>query len=229
MDSQGVYEGMPQRDAFGSGKQSQDQTEAQNNKRSRCLEPITLCLGIFCALLVAAIIVMYIHFTAERDMMEMRYVNMKENSYETQQTYESLRRENQNLKTRVEHLSDARMKTISGTSRYFISCEFKNWIDSRQFCRDRGANLVIINTEEEQRYVSSMITDSIWIGLSDIENEGVMQWVDNSSVDVEFWVSGEPNDASGVEDCVHIGHSSPPEQNWNDQRCTEKRRWICEN
>jgi len=31
-----------------------------------------------------------------------------------------------------------------------------------------------------QRFISSFIKESVWIGLSDIENEGNMKWVDNS-------------------------------------------------
>ncbi len=33
---------------------------------------------------------------------------------------------------------------------FFMSTELKSWSDSRQYCRDRGADLVIINTEEKQ-------------------------------------------------------------------------------
>uniref|UniRef100_A0A8C1UG18 C-type lectin domain-containing protein n=1 Tax=Cyprinus carpio TaxID=7962 RepID=A0A8C1UG18_CYPCA len=35
-------------------------------------------------------------------------------------------------------------------SSYFISSEWKNWTDSRRDCLQRGADLVIINIEEEQ-------------------------------------------------------------------------------
>ncbi len=31
-----------------------------------------------------------------------------------------------------------------------MSTELKNWSDSRQYCRDRGADLIIINTEDKQ-------------------------------------------------------------------------------
>jgi len=33
---------------------------------------------------------------------------------------------------------------------YFISSEKKNWTESRRYCRDRGADLIIINSNEEQ-------------------------------------------------------------------------------
>lgn len=44
-----------------------------------------------------------------------------------------------------------------------------------------------------------------------------------------FWISGEPNNAQGNEDCVQIVSSYPLKNSWNDQPCTEERHWICEN
>ncbi|KAI7811214.1 putative C-type lectin domain family 4 member E [Triplophysa rosa] len=222
MEFEAIYENMkPQntnRITVGPQTQSRNRTEAKESRRWFVL--ITVGLGIFCALLVVTLIVLYSHLTAERDRMEMRYKNLKE--YLDTHNYDSMSGDNSDE-------SDTLMESISGSCRYFISCEKKNWTDSRRFCRDRGGDLVIINTEKEQRYISSVITDTMWIGLSDMENEGVMQWVDNSAVDVKFWISGEPNDAREDEDCVHMVSSYPPKQNWNDQPCTEERRWICEN
>ncbi|RXN05990.1 CD209 antigen-like protein [Labeo rohita] len=63
---------------------------------------------------------------------------------------------------------------------FFMSTEKKSWSDDRQYCRDRGADLVIINSEEKQRFISSFTTERAWIGLSDREQEGKMTWVDYS-------------------------------------------------
>ncbi|XP_065130561.1 C-type lectin domain family 4 member E-like [Paramisgurnus dabryanus] len=113
---------------------------------------------------------------------------------------------------------------------YFMSTEEKSWSESRQFCRDRGQDLVIINTEEEQRYISSIAKDRVWIGLSDIAEEGKMKWVDNTPLNKGFWYQGEPNDELRNEDCVEIMSSSRPIlNNWNDLPCTQTRKWICEN
>ncbi|KAA0721799.1 Collectin-10 Collectin-1 [Triplophysa tibetana] len=105
----------------------------------------------------------YSHLTDERDQLQINIKSMSEMKLE--------------LETKVKNLSDILMKNTSG---YFITNEEKSWTDSRQFCRDRGGDLVIINTEEEQKYISSIVKGRAWIGLSDIEKEGNMTWVDNT-------------------------------------------------
>ncbi|XP_039503057.1 uncharacterized protein LOC120459701 isoform X2 [Pimephales promelas] len=118
--------------------------------------------------------------------------------------------------------------TISpGKDRFFISSEWLSWSGSRQFCRDRGADLVIINTEEKQRYITSLAKESVWIGLTDIETEGIMKWVDNSTLKQGFWYKREPNNAGGDEDCVELTPSDSI-QNWNDLPCFKKRKAVCE-
>ncbi|KAG7313932.1 hypothetical protein KOW79_022428 [Hemibagrus wyckioides] len=71
------------------------------------------------------------------------------------------------------------------SSLYYISTEQKNWTVSRQYCRVRGADLVIINSKEEQAFVEMLSKSKnygIYIGLTDSENEGVWKWVDGTSM-----------------------------------------------
>ncbi|XP_026118117.1 C-type lectin domain family 4 member E-like [Carassius auratus] len=110
----------------------------------------------------------------------------------------------------------------------FMSTDGKNWSESRQYCRDRGADLVIINTEEKQRFISSFATESVWIGLSDTEDEGIMKWVDNSPLKQGFWDENEPNDLGGTEDCVVLNPGRPIMNNWNDLSCSYTIHFICE-
>ncbi len=39
---------------------------------------------------------------------------------------------------------------LCGSGSFFVSNELKSWSDSRQYCRDHGADLIIINTEDKQ-------------------------------------------------------------------------------
>uniref|UniRef100_A0A3B3ZJ15 C-type lectin domain-containing protein n=1 Tax=Periophthalmus magnuspinnatus TaxID=409849 RepID=A0A3B3ZJ15_9GOBI len=66
-----------------------------------------------------------------------------------------------------------------------------------------------------------------WIGLSDIEQEGIWKWVDGSLLNIRliFWSTDEPNDANSNEDCGEIKYRDML-RNWNDLRCAEKRNFI---
>ncbi|XP_056128048.1 CD209 antigen-like protein E [Rhinichthys klamathensis goyatoka] len=110
-----------------------------------------------------------------------------------------------------------------------MSSELKSWSESRQYCRDRGADLVIINTEEKQRHITSLVNERVWIGLTEIENEGIIKWVDNSPLKQGFWAQGEPNNYGGAhENCIEMNPGKHTLNNWNDLKCSEKRKGICE-
>ncbi|CAM4466443.1 unnamed protein product [Leuciscus chuanchicus] len=149
-----------------------------------------------------------------------------------QRSVDALNQKKLELETRITSLSEELKKekskqgNLCGPVCLFKSNESKSWSESRQFCRDRGADLIIINTEEKQKHLTSFIKERVWIGLSDIENEGIMKWVDNSTLNQGFWYGGEPNNA-GDEDCVELIPLDSI-QNWNDLPCSEKRKGVCE-
>uniref|UniRef100_A0A672YM78 C-type lectin domain-containing protein n=1 Tax=Sphaeramia orbicularis TaxID=375764 RepID=A0A672YM78_9TELE len=111
---------------------------------------------------------------------------------------------------------------LLSSSCYFSSTAVGTWETARSDCRKKSADLVIINTKEEQDFISAL-NKQYWIGLSDREQEGTWTWVDGSPVTLSFWHTGEPNN-SGGEDC---GETVTYGQ-WNDQRCDYHRPWICE-
>ncbi|KAJ8350998.1 hypothetical protein AAFF_G00165930 [Aldrovandia affinis] len=64
---------------------------------------------------------------------------------------------------------------------YYFSTELKSWNDSRSACLKQGADLVIIDSEEEQDFIFKHTRDDFhWIGLSDSETEGTWLWVDGT-------------------------------------------------
>uniref|UniRef100_A0A672HX51 C-type lectin domain-containing protein n=1 Tax=Salarias fasciatus TaxID=181472 RepID=A0A672HX51_SALFA len=106
---------------------------------------------------------------------------------------------------------------------YYISQIKKTWPDSRNDCLQRGADLVIINSREEQVL---LVQNLMWIGLS--KRDGIWEWVDGTRLAQSFWCSGEPNNHKrGNEDCVQI-HSCHPDHGWNDEECRHSSLWICE-
>ncbi|XP_051560239.1 CD209 antigen-like isoform X5 [Myxocyprinus asiaticus] len=178
--------------------------------------------------------------TAEKNQLQRNYDSLNQKKLELETSINSLTAEKNQLQRNYDSLNQKKLELESKINSscdehkkkqvwFFISSEEKSWSDSRQYCRDHGGDLVIINTEEKQRYISSLEKGRVWIGLSDIEKEGNMKWVDNSPLTKGFWNTNEPNDSLGNEDCVEVLSSKSSLNNWNDLPCSEKRRWICEN
>ncbi|KAM7406935.1 hypothetical protein PAMA_002912 [Pampus argenteus] len=112
---------------------------------------------------------------------------------------------------------------------YFISITSDSWEKGRQDCRDRGGDLVVIDSPEEQEFLSKIANQSTWIGLSDREKEGTWKWTDGTPLTLTYWHTGEPNNGGGdprvgEEDCVHMR----PTNEWNDLSCDASLQWICE-
>ncbi|XP_038854989.1 CD209 antigen-like protein D [Salvelinus namaycush] len=112
---------------------------------------------------------------------------------------------------------------------YFLSNEEKTWGESRQDCLERGADLVIINSKEEQEFLFTF-KKRVWIGLTDRETEKTWKWVDGTPLTTEYWNDKQPDseDPSGEEDCVEIHKDWTPLKAWNDMSCDRKLNWICE-
>ncbi|XP_056322128.1 CD209 antigen-like protein C [Danio aesculapii] len=112
------------------------------------------------------------------------------------------------------------------SSFYFISSEKKNWSESRRYCRDRGADLIIINNREEQDHLQKISGGAeFWIGLTDINEESRWEWVNGTNMTTgifRFWRILEPN-GRREENCA-ISRSS----GWADFPCNGYFQWICE-
>ncbi|XP_020786961.2 C-type lectin domain family 4 member M-like [Boleophthalmus pectinirostris] len=116
---------------------------------------------------------------------------------------------------------------------YFLSSEKRSWERSRMFCQDHGADLVVINDEQEQRDLHGMYDSPyllFWIGLHDYTSRGTFKWVDNTPLTGAFWQAGQP-DAGGPnnqENCVEMYCKNPVLSSWNDAPCEHLLQWICE-
>uniref|UniRef100_A0A8C4F613 C-type lectin domain-containing protein n=1 Tax=Dicentrarchus labrax TaxID=13489 RepID=A0A8C4F613_DICLA len=115
-----------------------------------------------------------------------------------------------------------------GRQCYYFSTDYLTWSNSRDECRQKGGDLVQIDSREEQvkhtalklREKMNFDEDKFWIGLTDSEKEGTWLWVDGSPLsksDPDNWTVG---DRDG-EDCVTMGEKTgaPDLKCWFDESC----------
>ncbi|XP_060744768.1 C-type lectin domain family 4 member M-like [Tachysurus vachellii] len=169
----------------------------------------------------------YNALTEEKDQLQSRYNTLTEEKDQLQTRYNTLTEEKEKLQTRYNTLTEEKdqlQRDKENSSVYYISNKEKNWADSREYCRRKEADLVIINNEEEQEFIMTHLGNRhAWIGLSDTDAEGSWKWVDTTHLTTAYWQSGEPNNI-GDEDCVEIFGNQL--KGWNDLRCSMKMLWI---
>uniref|UniRef100_A0A3B4DZD4 C-type lectin domain-containing protein n=1 Tax=Pygocentrus nattereri TaxID=42514 RepID=A0A3B4DZD4_PYGNA len=195
-----------------------------------------VCLGLLCVILLAAITVdqlqtSYTSLTTERDQLQTSYTSLTTERDQLQTNNDNMKNAMGQLQKEKETLQK-KLSELGEDSFYYISTEKKSWTESRKDCKERGADLVIINSREEQELISKAFGSSeAWIGLTDTEEEGVWKWVDNSRLTTKFWWKGEPNDHGGNEDCAITGYKGAGSERlstWADYPCNHPVVGICE-
>ncbi|XP_058626492.1 C-type lectin domain family 17, member A-like [Onychostoma macrolepis] len=197
------------------------------------------------------------NLTEERDNLRTNITNLTEERDNLRTNITNLTEERDNLRTNITNLTEERDKHANLLNKrdqlinqlpilgkddgwiyyqfsfYYMSNETKNWNDSRQDCKKRRADLIIINNREEQDFVMK-ITDKreFWIGVTDVDEEGRWRWVDGSTMTSGFWASsGEIKEPKGgrLENCaVTYLKKIPGVLGWHDVKCNDAYQWICE-
>ncbi|KAG7325901.1 hypothetical protein KOW79_010826 [Hemibagrus wyckioides] len=185
-------------------RQCSDPAVGGDTAWSSCSRLTAVCAALLCVLLLSIAIVQSVklnNMTSERDQ----------------------------LHAERDELQKMLNNTVQQCLRYFVTKRM-GWNEARQECRSRGADLVIINSREEQESISQMVTGEAWIGLSDSAEEGKWTWVDNTNLTTGFWWQGEPNDYEQKEDCALIGSKFAQDKitTWADYPCEMKLPAICE-
>ncbi|XP_039469946.1 CD209 antigen-like protein E isoform X1 [Oreochromis aureus] len=178
-------------------------------------------LGVLCLLLLTGLIILAFLFIKDKFQMEEEVGNLKTERDQLQKRVEELTKEKEMI---FRQSFMCNWVNVSG-SFYFTSSEKKSWQESRQDCVQRGADLVIISSQEEQNFVNTF-KKRLWIGLTDSETEGTWKWVDGTPMNTSYWNRGEPN-GDKKENCGHIDTYNS-ENSWNDAPCSILHFWICE-
>uniref|UniRef100_A0A3B4UFJ8 C-type lectin domain family 4 member A-like n=1 Tax=Seriola dumerili TaxID=41447 RepID=A0A3B4UFJ8_SERDU len=185
-----------------------------------------LILGLLCILLLVGCIVLsklYMQIIEEKDVVEATNNELQVTNNELQVRLDTMLKENCQAQGNM---------TVAGWKRFRSSCyykstDMKNWNDSRKDCQSIGADLVIINSKEEQEFVMKMNKHGAsWIGLQSEKRkvwleEWQWKWVDGSLPEYLGWQVGVnviPVDRStaymDVQGLMHAKNGS--------------KQWICE-
>uniref|UniRef100_A0AAZ1XS15 C-type lectin domain-containing protein n=1 Tax=Oreochromis aureus TaxID=47969 RepID=A0AAZ1XS15_OREAU len=199
------------------------QTQSPPSVQKGSFRCATLALRVLCLLMLAGIIILSICYAlnksenkrlhAEYDKLNHVY-NTKKNHTELQDelqdtktnltqlqsSYDKLSKNHSQLQEEVKKLKEKiegkwcpdRWRRF-GCSCYFKSTERKTWSDSRRDCQDKGADLVMINSKEEQKFVNELnMRGYSWIGLRAKQTSGgyKWEWVDGSALTETFWANG---------------------------------------
>uniref|UniRef100_A0A7N6ASJ2 C-type lectin domain-containing protein n=1 Tax=Anabas testudineus TaxID=64144 RepID=A0A7N6ASJ2_ANATE len=202
------------------GPQVQDPPPVQR----KSFRAAALCLGVLCLLMMVGLIILSVRHVLFNVDLQTRYNNLNDN-------YNNLNKNFTDLQ-----------KTVAGKfcpegwkkfrcSCYFKSTENKTWSESRTDCENRESDLVMINSKEEQDFVSQMsMNRESWIGLtvtthgSNIRYSWSWAWVDGSPLTETFWAAGQREAPLNSFSRVALGQSGK----WKTQVYYSGNFWICE-
>ncbi|XP_038577170.1 C-type lectin domain family 4 member E-like [Micropterus salmoides] len=232
-------------------KPSQNQTGPRSSERI-FHGAVVLCLGLLSVFLLAGLIGLCVyHRDSVRDSSaELSTVkaNLTKRLQNSENKLSSVTEERDRLNASLSNTTKEldRLQSLSKQKKtcpagwrmfsctcYLLSTKSETWGKGREDCKGRGADLVVINSYEEQEFLTKVINQDTWIGLNDKENEGTWKWTDGTPLTLSYWFTRQPDNGAGdprwgEEDCAHIQASTKTGGNWNDLRCDNSLKWICE-
>lgn len=118
---------------------------------------------------------------------------------------------------------------------YHYSKDKLNWTEAREWCRKYYTDMLVIQNQEENDYVVSILPNQTkspyyWIGITRNHINGTWTWIGNNStwVGEHSWAPNEPNNNDITEFCVEIYVNSGANRGkWNDEKCGSKKFPVC--
>ncbi|XP_060486488.1 C-type lectin domain family 4 member G-like isoform X1 [Panthera onca] len=104
---------------------------------------------------------------------------------------------------------------------YQFSTQELSWFKAKDHCTEKGAHLVIINSQAEQKFLSPKENNGYWIGLRKQYPKGIHKWQDGSVPTFLNW----RDTRSSHYDCAFLVGSG----SWSSTTCYAYwYHWICE-
>ncbi|XP_041799191.1 C-type lectin domain family 4 member A-like [Chelmon rostratus] len=235
--------------------------DSERKEKCTLLHLVAAGLGIICVILVLVIVALRVHFNTVMSEQHRETTDLTEQNLQLwaekadlQRQTDELNREKDGLRWTIgvimeydnfpvnTHCPQKVCKPcLDGWVLFQLSCYlfveyqyyyyWKSWEGSRENCRQMKADLVVIESREEQEFINNHTKDyndehhGYWIGLSNREVMETWTWVDGSNFTVTYWRSSE----SGYSvSCALTLPQADPLANWHKVGCDMRNRWICE-
>ncbi|XP_073722734.1 macrophage mannose receptor 1-like [Misgurnus anguillicaudatus] len=109
--------------------------------------------------------------------------------------------------------------------------ESLSWSEALRYCRENHVDLVSVDSEEIQRWVTDVIhqssTDAVWMGLRHSCAVGLWFWVNGEMVCYQNWA---PGNETAVDDCDHevkSGAVQSGDHRWITLPESQQLNFIC--
>ncbi|XP_071354147.1 C-type lectin-like isoform X2 [Trachinotus anak] len=112
----------------------------------------------------------------------------------------------------------------------------KTWQKARDFCQTYGGDLIVIDSKDKENSTVNYLRNHIdhskplsgfWIGLRDLQNDGIWKWLDGTVLVEGYWDDNEPNNVNS-DNCAALNPSENFFKAWKDVFCGVMMKWICE-
>lgn len=118
---------------------------------------------------------------------------------------------------------------------YHYSNSTMNWKAARQWCQSNYTDMVVIQNQDENDYVVSILPNRTkspyyWIGITKTHKKDPWTWIGNNSTWVgdHSWAKNEPNNNDNTEFCVEIYVNVGINRGrWNDEKCSHLKYAVC--
>ena len=111
----------------------------------------------------------------------------------------------------------------NGQQCYWYVEQMMTFPEAATLCRRNGANLVSIGSMVENNFVMKSLKKAVWIGATDVREEGRYNWMDLTRVTFFNW--NLPSSSDKVGDCLEMKKGGA----WGEVSCgSDKRKVVCQ-
>ena len=111
--------------------------------------------------------------------------------------------------------------------KYKFFPEAMTWHGASQHCQLLGGSLAIVRHERDWQKITVLMERKSgfpWLGATDISQDGIWRWTDDSVLTYQKWNTDEPNGGRS-ENCLQL---YPSYTKWNDKDCSTELPFICQ-